>query len=319
MAYKGKIITVGIRPAWDVQFFTTGLNWGDHRLVDSYKQEPAGKALNVSKALSWMGYSSVAAGLWGASDFDDMLFGLKPYTHCIDVRFTPIQGATRRNVSIFDTSENKELHLRVPGALAAKAAIKKLSDSLFSIIDSGDICVFAGPLPEENPLSELIVDLVWQCSRRGAYIFLDSSSRTFSKIFSLGCTELVSPNNEELSELSGSKVKTDVESIARAGKKLLKQTSQVLVSLGEEGALLITKEGLWRSRFTGKPKAVQSTVGCGDYLLAGFIAGKYEDDDPAYALQKGLLVATSRAFGLMDDEPWEVEQELEIDTEFFQY
>jgi 1-phosphofructokinase family hexose kinase len=318
MAYKGKIITVGISPAWDVQFVCDELDWGDHRQTDSYSEHAAGKALNISKALSWFGYGSVAAGLWGARDYDDMLSNLRPYTHCLDIRFTTVPGRTRRNVSVFDSKRHRELHLRVPGELATKGNLKKLTEQLVGQIDEGDLCVFAGTMPEDS-LSDDIVDMVWACRQKGARIILDSSGAAFRKLYASQLADIISPNLLELSELVGSKVKEDIESAARAAKKLLGNVKNVLVSLGADGAILVNKEGLWHSRFTGTPLSLRTTVGCGDHLLAGFIAGRYEDDDYAYALEKAVMCASANAFGLTSLEPWEVKEKLEIETVFYNY
>ena len=319
MAYKGKIITVGIRPAWDIKFYSSNLHWGDHKLIDSHLEEAAGKALNVSKALAWLGYGTVATGLWGNKDYEEMLSSLKPYSHCIDIRLTAVPGRTRRNVSIFDTAQDKELHLRLPGELATKASIRKLSDCLLNLVESDDLCIFAGALPEENAVIDEIVDLVWNCGQKGAKIVLDSSGIAFRKICSLDKIELVSPNCQELQELTSTKVRDDIESIARAAKKMLSNVNQVLMSLGKEGAIFVNKDGLWHSKFVGTPLPLQGTVGCGDYLLAGFIAGRYEDEDPAYALNKAVMLATAKAFGICTKEPWEIEQELDIETVYYNY
>ena len=77
-----KIITVGLAPAWDIQCRGQGLDWGCHAQIDEQDVRPAGKALNVSRALAWLGRSSVAAGLWGREDpeggLDEPLFPSRP-------------------------------------------------------------------------------------------------------------------------------------------------------------------------------------------------------------------------------------------------
>ncbi len=55
MAGKGRIITIGLSPAWDIRCRGAGLDWGRHVEIDEQVVRPAGKALNVSDALAWMG------------------------------------------------------------------------------------------------------------------------------------------------------------------------------------------------------------------------------------------------------------------------
>ena len=67
MKKNPSIITVGLSPAWDITCRGKNLNWGGHENIDEQTITPAGKALNVSKALAWMGRESIAAGLWAGT------------------------------------------------------------------------------------------------------------------------------------------------------------------------------------------------------------------------------------------------------------
>ena len=78
MRTGGKIITVGLCPAWDIVCKGRGLDWGQHQMVNSTRCQPAGKALNISRALAWMGMETIAAGLWGQQDMEQMLKNMRP-------------------------------------------------------------------------------------------------------------------------------------------------------------------------------------------------------------------------------------------------
>ena len=69
MRRKSPVITIGLSPAWDVTCFGRNLDWDLHQDIDEQSIRPAGKALNVSKALAWMGQQNIAAGLWGRDDY----------------------------------------------------------------------------------------------------------------------------------------------------------------------------------------------------------------------------------------------------------
>ncbi len=316
---KGKIITVGISPAWDIHCIVDGIDWGEHKVIDSQTQLPAGKALNVSKSLAYIGYISVASGLWGEYDYDDMITKLKPFNAFIDLHFTVVNGKTRQNTCISDTRNNRQMHLRLPGTLASKANIKKLSGQLSHLVEKGDLCVFAGSIPQGNFTDE-IVSMVWDCKDREADIVLDSSGPTFERLVDTEQISIISPNITELEELIDTRLKPEPYVVARAGKKLLKKVEMILVSMGAQGAVLIRREGYWYSEPVGVPMPVVKTVGSGDNLLAGFIAGLHEDDDPGYALAKAVRLATAFSYGLCDTlEEWELAEKVNVETSFHQF
>ncbi len=316
MVGKGRIITIGINPAWDIDCLVDGIEWGEHKKIEAQTSSPAGKALNVSKSLSYLGYISTAMGLWGDYDYGDMINELRPLSAFIDIRFTVVNGRTRRNVCISDTRNNRQMHLRLSGTLATRANIKKLCEQLERFFEKDDICVFAGSIPEGS-FAEDIISLFWNCRQKGASIILDSSGKMFYRLVDTGQVWAVSPNLQELEGLLGCRVKPEPHSVAKAGRKLLDRVEYVIVSLSAAGAMLIGKDGYWQTELKGIPLPVVRTVGCGDNLLAGFIAGRLEDDDPAYALTKGVRLATAYAYGLCETtEAWQLEEKIGVQTTF---
>ena len=88
--------------------------------------------------------------------------------------------------------------------------------------------------------------------------------------------------------------------------------STILISRGAEGAVVVTKDGVWTGRSRARRKTL-STVGCGDYLLAGFLAGLQDSADPQAALAMGLKVAAARAWGWTESKPWpQADSEIEV-------
>jgi 1-phosphofructokinase family hexose kinase len=316
---KGKIITIGINPAWDINCMLDGIDWGDHKVIDEQISEPAGKALNVSKALAYQGYMSVAAGLWGEHDYDDMVSLLRPLSGYLDLRFTVVNGRTRRNVCISDTRNHRQMHLRLTGTLASKASIKKMVEHIQKVVDKNDVCVFSGSIPEGN-FNEEIISLIWECRRKDSIIILDSSGDMFGRLVDTGQVSIISPNIEELEELVGGRVKQQAYAVARAGRKLLEKVDMILVSMGPQGTVLVGRGGYWHTELVGVPMPVIRTVGCGDNLLAGFIAGLHEDPDPAYAVTKAVRQATAYAYGLCDSyEVWELEEKVPVETLYYDF
>lgn len=335
---KDEIITIGLSPCWDRTIEIAGINWGEHKIVSSQKITPAGKALNINKALAWMGIDSTAAGLWGKEDFPQMKNALTSHSResgnpRINIRFTKVPGRTRENITIIDTANKRQMHLRSKSDLANAKSLKLLKQDLKKIIVKHSFCIFAGAMPDEAiPLVEL-------AKKKAVAVVVDTSGPALKKIVSKGGLFLIKPNVEELSELVGKKVRNEEKEIIAASKKLLTKVKFILVSRGEKGAMLIFRhssaefipshcngvpEKILNSRsddiivlsakYAGKKYPVYNTVACGDYLLAGFIHRFCPCiDNTIRALKDGVTAATAKAFGLNEKLPWkQVGQKLKV-------
>jgi len=302
MRKAGKIITVGLCPSWDTVLGVDGIDWGEHKLADSAVSRPAGKALNISRALAWMGAKSTAAGLWGRDDHEQMRKAMRELRPWVDVKMTAVEGATRRNVTIVDSANKREMHLRCRCPLASKKALKKLDADLGAIVKKNNICVFAGLTPQSEFLGD-VVRIVSDCRRRGARIAVDAYGQALRRLVDTGRLWLINPNVEELRELLDEDMPDRPASLVKAGRRLLDKVEIVLVSRGKKGAVAITPEGAWQARCTAR-QTVLSTVGCGDYLLAGFLKGLEDTSDPASALKLATKVATAKAWAWTEGKSW---------------
>lgn len=297
-----EIITVGLSPAWDIMCCGQNLDWGLHKTIDEQSIQPAGKALNVSKALAWMGEKNVSAGLWGRSDYQRMLTAVRSLWPLIEVKRTAVAGDTRQNVTVVDTAKDRDMHLRSKSELVSRSALRRLKMDLRALLCKDNLCVFAGAMSEDEFLVQ-IAELVKDCSSLGARIVLDTSGPALERVVETGRVWLVKPNVAELCELLHEKVSDNPASAARAGRKLLDKVEVVLVSRGRKGAAAVTAQGAWWGRCRGHRKT-RSTVGCGDYLLAGFLKGLSDRSDVPYGLQIGLKAATARAWGWTESRTW---------------
>lgn len=302
MAAKGRIITIGLSPAWDVSCRGVGLDWGRHVEIDEQVVRPAGKALNVSYALAWMGRASIAAGLWGREDCTQMKSAVRQLGGRIRTNLTAGAGATRRNITVVDTRRHREMHLRLRSDLASRRTLQRLNADLAKLVRKGDTCVFAGAMPGGDLLAR-VVDLVRTCRQAGARIVVDTYGPALAGIVEAGLASVISPNVEELRELVGGEVANTPAKLAAAAEPLLGKVGTILISRGAGGAVAVTKDRAWTGRSKTRRKAL-STVGCGDYLLAGFLAGLNDTGDSRAALATGLKVAAARAWGWTESRAW---------------
>ncbi len=314
MGRRFGIVTVGLSPAWDITCKGEHLEWGEHKVIGETSCRPAGKALNISRALAWMGQASTAAGLWGRSDYEQMVEGLRPLKGFIKVKMTAVAGATRRNVTVVDTARKREMHLRSRSELATRGSLRRLRGDLRGVLSRGSVCVFAGAMGDGELLGE-VIRVVKVCGAGGGRVAVDTSGAAFSKLVDGGGLWLIKPNVEELRELLGERIEDRAASLAKAARALLDRAGMVLVSRGGRGAVLVTDEGAYEGRLVGGCREAVSTVGCGDYLVAGFLAGLREGGDIGSALKVGLQAATARAWGWWESKRWtEVKEQVKVEV-----
>ena len=302
MRVSGKIITVGLCPSWDTVCRFEGIDWGEHKTVSSASSRPAGKALNISRALAWMGEENIAAGLWGRDDFEQMLKAMRSLGGLVKVKMTAVEGSTRRNITVVDTVNDREMHLRNRSELASRKALRKLEADLRAIVSKGSVCVFAGAMPEDEFVGD-VVRIIKSCRERGAKIVVDTYGDALKRILEAGAAWLIKPNVDELRELLGEQVTDSPAGLVKAGRKLLDKVEFVLISRGKKGGVVVTKKGAWQGRCIGRGR-VLSTVGCGDFLLAGFLKGLKDKFDAGPALGTAIKVATARAWGRTEGKSW---------------
>jgi 1-phosphofructokinase family hexose kinase len=312
MKIEGDIITVGLAPAWDLTCHGQGLNWGDHPVLEAQSMAAAGKALNISRALAWLGQASTAAGWWGQDDFQQMERHLTQTAPQIRMRLTPAPGRTRVNVTVLDRKDRRELHLRAVSSLASPSALSALQQDLHRVTRRNSVTVLAGALPG-GPLRDRILALV----RAGQHqpstrLVVDAHGPVFQALVSTGLPWLIKPNVAELCELMGTTIPDRIPSLVRAGQRLADRVPHVLISRGNRGVVLVTPEGAWEGHCLDRGRVV-STVGCGDYLLAGFLYGLTRSARIRTALTTALKVATARAWGWTHARTWaKTKREIQI-------
>ncbi len=302
MKDKHRIVTVGFSPAWDVRCRAGGLDWGMHAKLDDQVVRAAGKALNVSRALAWMRRESIAAGLWGRVDYEQMLDAVAGLADQVQVRMSRAEGHTRQNITVVDTRRRREMHLRAKSELASSASLDKLQADLRRVVGEGDICVFSGAMPTGR-LLEPALAAVRACRDMGARLAIDTHGEPLKALVDEGLAWLIAPNSEELGELLGANVPDTSARLAAAGRGLLEKIEIALISRGNKGAMVVARDGAWTAQCVGKGKALE-TVGCGDYLLAGFLAAMADARPVATALEQALKVATAHAWGWTDSKTW---------------
>jgi 1-phosphofructokinase family hexose kinase len=287
------IMTIGFNPAIDRILECPDFHIGGHQQAKQIARLAAGKAANVNRALAQLSTDSIATGFVGEGDMDffhEQLMSAGPGR--ILCRFVEVGSRTRENISILDPHRRLETHLRDRGLAVTAEEAKLLEQKIMHELKAGDVAVFAGSLCEGLD-AEFFASLLDQCVARGAKVVVDSSGDPL-KTAGGHRVWLLKPNLEELRQLVGVEVPNAASAVREAASPLLKNVQNVLVTRGPMGAVLLTGGGAWSARLATKDVPVR-TVGCGDHLLAGFVAEMTAGQGEEAALVKAVAVATARA------------------------
>lgn len=280
------IYTCTLNPAVDfyvqVPEFSTGrINQGELlRFV------PGGKGLNVSMVLKQLGVENIALGFVGGK-FGKLLQELL-IEYNITTDFVEIKGETRLNVKIRDELETD---INLVGPEVTKSEVDKLLSKL-DIINPNDYLVVGGKAPKT---SESIISMIGSyAKKKDLNLIVDMSGNDLETMLNYQPL-LIKPNKEELETLINRKL-DNLSEIETVCKYLINKyhITYVLVSLGKDGAILISKdESIYEKAPIGK---VINTVGAGDALLAGFLASYTKSPDLKAALQQGIKCASKVVF-----------------------
>ncbi len=253
------IITLTLNPAFDVHVSLPTFTAGREHHAQSVTRSVGGKGVNISRALTENGIKNHALLLLGEENAKEFANELD----CTGVSFVgiPCKGRIRENITIHP-KEGKETRLSFAGFFCDKQVLQELKQK----IPSNAIVTFSGSLPQgitEEDAKAFLLCL----KEKGVRLVLDSKSLSFKTI----CTIqpwLMKPNAEEMEHYCNVTTPEALEQTALA----LHQDGieHVLVSLGEQGAILASNGQLFRGNAPNIP--VLSTIGAGDSMIAGFLA-----------------------------------------------
>ena len=285
------IYTITLNPSLDyvvsVDSFMPGvLNRTNKEII-----YPGGKGINVSLMLQNLGVKNTALGFI-AGPTGDMLFSLIEDTD-IYAEFVELkEGSTRINVKINSSSET-EINAR--GPVIDNNDMNRLFDCLDKM-KKGDYLVMSGNIPLGLP-SDTYSRIMAMVADRNIKCILDTSGSMLVDALPFH-PFLVKPNARELEEIFSASV-TSVNKAVYYAKELQKMGAlNVLVSRGEEDAVLLTEEGKVLTSPVPKGKVINS-VGAGDSMLAGFLAEYTKSKDFNKALIFSTIVGSATAFS-----PW---------------
>ena len=247
-----------------------------------------GKGINVSTVLKNIGVDSVALGFvagFTGKEIEDGVKAMGVKTDFIQLK----NGLSRINVKI---KAEQETEINGQGPAIAEADIKKLYEKLDTLSD-GDILVLAGSIPDVMPGS-MYMDIMKHLQNKDLKIVVDATKDLLVNVLQYH-PFLIKPNNHELGEIFGVKIGNKADVITYAKKMQEKGARNVLVSMAGDGAVLVAEDGSIFQSEAPEGKVVNS-VGAGDSMVAGFIAGYLENGSYGKAFQMGVCTGSASAF-----------------------
>ncbi len=265
-----KIITLTLNPAFDIHCFIQGFQPYHENLARITNRDSGGKGVNISRALTANGIDNLAFVVLGRENQFDFCQSLS--RESIQVRTIAVEGRIRENITIHTENAN-ETRISFPGFNASNELLNIVESELTELIDKDTIFTFTGRVPDGISM-KAVKDFLTRISAIGAKTVIDSRSFELQDLLEAR-PWLIKPNQEEISHYFGQQIET-VDQAAWAAKDLhLRGIENVMITLGNMGALLACKEGI----FSAIPPMIKpvSTIGAGDSSIAGFLAASVQN------------------------------------------
>ena len=282
------VYTITLNPALDYVMKVGKLRYDDINRSKSEEIYYGGKGINVSVILTRLGVHNKALGF--VAGFTGRKLEQMLVDEGIDCEFNRLSnGQTRINVKI---KADTELDVNASGPDISEEDIKDLMDKLDDIGED-DYLVLAGSIPSTLP-DDIYERILSRLQSRGVNFIVDATGDLLKKALPYK-PFLVKPNHHELGDLFGVETKTEEDIVKYARKVQEMGARNVLVSRAKDGATLID-ENSNVTTFANVDGELVNSVGCGDSMVAGFVAGYINKKDYAYALKLGAACGNATAF-----------------------
>lgn len=282
------IYTVTLNPALDYVMKVGNIRYDDINRSESEEIYYGGKGINVSVILTRLGVENKALGFVGGFTGEKLYEMLKK--DGIDCDFNILKnGYTRINVKI---KAQTELDVNAQGPAIDEEDIALLLEKLDGI-KQGDFLVLAGSIPNTLP-DDIYERILSRLDGRGINFVVDATGDLLKNVLKYK-PFLIKPNHHELGDLFGVEAKSEQDIVFYAKKLQEMGARNVLVSRAKDGATLIDEQKNVTT-FENVEGELVNSVGCGDSMVGGFLAGWIEKGDYSYALKLGAACGNATAF-----------------------
>jgi tagatose 6-phosphate kinase len=283
------ILTVTLNPSVDKNYYVEKMVLGEVVRVGECNQTAGGKGINVAKVSNLLGEETVATGFIGGHTGEYINSFLS--NAGVHTSFVKVEDATRTCININDFSSGKQTELLEPGAEISEKKQQEFIAHYTEILKDFDIVAMSGSVPKGIDES-MYPKLIELAKKAGKKVILDTSGKLL-KAGLAACPHIIKPNKYEMIELIGKDIKTKEDIISAALELKARGIETVIVSLGKDGAVFITDDGVYQG--TTPDIAIVNTVACGDSLVAGFAAGLVRKLPIEDTIKLAMAVSTANA------------------------
>ncbi|MFZ4550538.1 MAG: 1-phosphofructokinase family hexose kinase [Aquabacterium sp.] len=278
-----QILTLTMNPALDISTSIDRVRPVHKLRCGEAQWHPGGGGINVARVLHRLG-ADVRA-IYPAGGAIGQTLSRLLAEEGVSAEVVPIAGDTRESFSAHETASGQDFRFVLPGPTLSEAEWQQCLDAVTARVTAGGWVVLSGGLPPGVP-ADFYAQVAHHVRRVGGCLVLDSNGAALAQTLAQG-VYLVKPSLRELSELTGAPLPDESAQVAAARAVIDAGQAQIVaVSLGEEGAMLITAD--YALRAPALTVKVASTIGAGDSFVGGLV----------WALSQGHPVAEAFRYAM---------------------
>ena len=261
-----RILAVALNPALDVTHELGQVDWGGVNRATRVLMRPGGKGLNVGRVLHALGVDVLVMGLLGGRTGDAVAAAYA--RGGVPAEFMAISSETRRTFVVVDGERGQAALFNEPGPAVTAEEYAAFRSRFAAEAGQSAAVVLTGSLPV-GVAADVYAELGGLARQAGAAVVLDADGETLRQGLA-GRPALVKPNVAELESVAGRPVGRDTGAVVDAAEELREAgAGSVVVSLGADGVLAVTDEGVWRS--VPPARVGVNATGAGDAVVAGLV------------------------------------------------
>lgn len=279
-----KIYTLTLSPAYDVHAVAEKILACHENLATVSSRQAGGKGVNISRALQHYDVPNTAVVVLGSQNSAEFEQSLAQ--HQLNCHLIKQEGRIRENLTIHCANE-PETRISFTGFSVSEQILKDIKQKICA--DPDTVVTFTGRVPEGMSMAAVKAFLT-ALQAQGAKIVLDSRSFTLEDILEVR-PWLIKPNKEEIAMFFRCPVETMEAALEKAKVFAGYGVENAMISLGEEGALLIVAG----RTYIAKPPVIDaiSTIGAGDSSIAGFLAAAKQGKCAEECLRTAVAFGTA--------------------------
>lgn len=283
------ILTVTLNTAVDKRYMVDGVALGEVQRVREVQNTAGGKGLNVSRVAALAGQEVCAMGFVGGHSGDYFISLITE--PAITPAFTKTLGETRSCVNVIDTKSGKGTEFLEPGKPVTEAETAQFLADYKANLPAADVVVLAGSMPQGLPV-DFYATLVQLAKEAGKPVILDTSGAALIACAS-ACPTMMKPNEDEIQQICKVDIASREALIAAAQSLQASGVALVAISLGKDGVLVVTDDGVYAGEIA--PIEVVNTTGCGDSMVAGFAIGMASGKTLEETIAFAVTIASANA------------------------